>query len=67
MLNENRLRGKIAEKRLSFAAVSKHLGIDAVTFHRKLTGKNEFNRDEIYNLKTLLELSDSETMLIFFS
>lgn len=67
MLNADKLRGRIVEKRLTLAQVAAMLGINVTTLHRKLAGETEFTRTEIQKLAEILELTFGDVQLIFFA
>ena len=45
-LNTSRLRGKMAEKRVTQVELAEELGIDASSVSRKMTGKSDFTVTE---------------------
>ena len=65
-MRQERLEAKMAEKKVKDQDCAKALGIDSSTFWRKKTGVNEFDRDEIKGLKTLMGLTAEEVDFIFF-
>ncbi len=67
MFNENKLRGKMAEKRYSVNDLAKALGINYSTFYRKSIGKSEFTRSEIQRIADILHLSIQDIQDIFFT
>lgn len=42
-LDTSRLRGKMAEQRISQVEMARMLGIDASTLNKKMTGKSDFS------------------------
>ncbi len=67
MYNEAKLRGKIAEARLSILELAQRLGMNPTTLHRKIKGETEFTRSEIYAISKELHCTEEETKLIFFA
>ena len=65
-MNANKIRGKIAENRMSVSEFCRAAGFSRATFDRKLNGESEFDRYEIERIITILHLSDDETRSIFF-
>lgn len=66
MVNTNKLRGAIAEKRLSQAEIAKQMNIADKTFYRKMA-VGVFDSNEMFELKEILELSDEDAIAIFFA
>ena len=54
MVDTSKLRGKMAEKRISQVEMAKRLGIDASTFNRKMTGKGDFTITEAMTIIRIL-------------
>ena len=65
-MNENALRGKIVECGFSIDSFCKEIGFVRSTFDRKLSGQNQFLRDEIERIIIVLNLSDDDIRRIFF-
>lgn len=65
-VNADKLRGKIAEKRFTLGDIARELCISEVTLRQKMLGISEFRNSEIAKLISLLELTEEETMAIFF-
>lgn len=63
MVDTDRLRGLMAQHRLTQADVAKHLGIGTTTLYRKLK-QGKFDTDECEKLIELLEIKDPT---IFFA
>lgn len=63
MVDVDRLRGLMAQHRLTQADVAKYLGIGTTTMYRKLH-KGQFDTDECEKLIELLDITDPS---IFFS
>lgn len=66
MVNTNKLRGAIAERRLSQAEIAKKMNIADKTFYRKMA-VGVFDSNEMFELKEILELSDEDAIAIFFA
>lgn len=65
-MNADKIRGKIAENRMSIAEFCSAAGFVRSTFDRKMRGDVEFDRAEIERIITVLHLTDDETRIIFF-
>ena len=65
-MNADKIRGKIAENRMSISEFCKVAGFVRCTFDRKMSGDSEFSRDEIERIISVLNLTDDETRTIFF-
>ena len=63
----NKLRGKIIEKYGTMTAFSDALGITRANFSNKMRGKTYFSVQDIYAIKGLLNLEDSEIGEYFFT
>ena len=66
-MNADKLRGKMAEKRVTVTGLSTLLDMSETTFWRKANSKSEFTRDEIEKISGILHLENSELLEIFFS
>lgn len=65
-MNADKIRGKIAERRMSVSEFCRTAGFVRSTFDRKMSGESEFNRCEIERIVSVLHLTDDETRAIFF-
>lgn len=65
-MKKNLLEAKLKEKGKNISEISDYLGIDKVTFYRKISGLSDFYRNEIGMVMEFLELSISEMENIFF-
>lgn len=65
-MNADKIRGKIAENRMSVSDFCTAAGFSRSTFDRKMKGEGEFNRCEIERIINVLHLTDDETRTIFF-
>jgi len=59
-MNTNRIRGLMAERRITQQEVSTRLGISSNTFRNKLSGKTDF---KIAELKTLADFLDVDVSI----
>lgn len=66
-MNQRLLRQKIDESGLKMHFIAGKLGISYQAFLNKLTGETEFKVSEVRILKRLLNLTDEEVQLIFFT
>lgn len=68
-MSNNRLKGKLVEKEMTYQDVADILGISRVAFHNKINGKTAigFTTFEASKIAEALNLSADETMSIFFS
>jgi hypothetical protein len=66
-MNRYLLGAKMGEKNISNAQLAKALSIDEATLYRKKSGTSDFYRREIQIIKNVLNLSDEDIRLIFFT
>lgn len=66
MIQVNKLKGKIYEKGLTIAILSKKIGMNVTTFYRKLA-KSTFSLVEAEKITKSLQLTQSEATEIFFT
>ena len=62
----NILKEKIREKKLSYKKLSEKMRISEIGFNKKINGKYFFTQEEIFLLKQILKLKNSELIQIFF-
>ena len=62
----NILKEKIREKKLSYKKLSEKMRISESGFNKKINGKYFFTQEEIFMLKKILKLKNSELVQIFF-
>lgn len=67
MYNYNKLRGLIREKYVTLKAFSDQLGIGLTTLNSRLKGDSYFNQQEMEKTIELLDLSESDINVIFFT
>ncbi len=68
MVDVDKLRGVLAEKRLSVASISEKIGVDKATFYRKLNGNGDnFTIREADAISRELNLNKNEAVSIFFN
>ena len=66
-MNALELRGRIIAKGYTIEKFCRDTGFSRATFDRKMTGKSEFNRDEMERIIGTLGLNAEETRAIFFT
>lgn len=67
-VNVNRLKGKLVERGLTVTDLARMINVDRTTLYRKLTdGGAGILVREANAIATVLELTESEAMSIFFS
>jgi repressor-like protein len=62
----NILKEKIRNKKLSYKKLSEKMRISESGFNKKINGKYFFTQEEIFLLKKILKLKNSELIQIFF-
>ena len=62
----NILKEKIRNKKLSYKKLSEKMRISESGFNKKINGKYFFTQEEIFFLKKILNLKNSELIQIFF-
>ncbi|WP_374123450.1 helix-turn-helix domain-containing protein [Leptotrichia hongkongensis] len=62
----NILKEKIRDKKLSYKKLSEKMRISESGFNKKINGKYFFTQEEIFLLKKILNLKNSELIQIFF-
>ena len=62
----NILKEKIRDKKLSYKKLSEKMRISESGFNKKINGKYCFTQEEIFLLKKILKLKNSELIQIFF-
>ena len=62
----NILKEKIRNKQLSYKKLSEKMRISESGFNKKINGKYFFTQEEIFFLKKILKLKNSELIQIFF-
>ena len=68
MVNVDKLKGRIVEKRHTVETLAKEIGIDKSTMYRKLNENGEsFSIGEAAKIAKALELSGEEAKNIFFA
>lgn len=66
--NINKLRGKIAEKRISTDALAVKMGINPATFYRKMKADGlTFTVGQMHQIVAALGLTAEETIAIFLA
>ena len=67
MVNIQKLKGKVVEKYNTQSNFTKALGISNPAWTKRTKGIAEFKCSEIEKIIKLLDLTEEETFLIFFS
>ena len=62
----NILKEKIRDKKLSYKKLSEKMRISESGSNKKINGKYFFTQEEIFLLKKILKLKNSELVQIFF-
>ena len=62
----NILKEKIRDRKLSYKKLSEKMRISESGFNKKINGKYFFTQEEIFFLKRILKLKNSELIQIFF-
>ena len=62
----NILKEKIRDRKLSYKKLSEKMRISESGFNKKINGKYFFTQEEIFMLKKILKLKNSELVQIFF-
>ena len=62
----NILKDKIRDRKLSYKKLSEKMRISESGFNKKINGKYFFTQEEIFLLKKILKLKNSELIQIFF-
>lgn len=65
-VNLDKLRGLLAEKKITYKQCAEAIGISKYQFSRKMTGIAQFWIDEVIDLCLFLKLSREEIYTIFF-
>lgn len=64
----DRLRGKIAEKRITQEELAKEIGMDSSTFYRKMKADGlAFTVGQMHKIADVLNLTSEEARLIFLA
>lgn len=66
MLDENRLRGKIAGAGMTQRILAKKIGVSENTLNHKINGKRDFTIGEIDRICSALNISDAEEKALIF-
>ena len=62
----NILKEKIRDRKLSYKKLSEKMRISESGLNKKINGKYFFTQEEIFMLKKILKLKNSELVQIFF-
>lgn len=66
-MNADKLKGKLVEKKKSYAQCAEALDITLTTFSNKINGLSKFYIDEVRALSNFLKLNNNEKIDIFLS
>ena len=66
-MDTNKLRYFVADRGKTLSALGRALEISKTALYRKMSGKTEFTREEIERIIHFLDLSERDTMDIFFT
>jgi len=66
MIDIKQLKAEMLIKDIRVPGLAREIGIDKVTFYRKLSGKSEFTISEIYRIIEILKIPDEKVIAIFF-
>ncbi|MBQ8178014.1 MAG: DUF739 family protein [Clostridia bacterium] len=67
MVNTDKLKGLIVEKKTSQPKLAKKLGIAPATMNQKIHNKRPMLLEEALKLQELLEISDADFRIYFFA
>lgn len=67
IVNINKLRGKMVEKEINVERLAKLLNTDRSTLYRKLNSAERITIGEATKIKSILELTETEAIEIFFN
>lgn len=68
MVNTDKLRGKIVERRMTVGKVASKVGLNTATLYRRLSGGGgSFTIDEADKIAVVLDLTPDELNHIFFA
>ena len=66
-MNANKLKGEITARGMTVQSFCDMYGFVRATFDRKLSGRSEFDRDEIERIINALDLTWEDARIIFFA
>lgn len=67
MFNRNLFKAAVVKNGLTLKQVAEKIGVAEPTLYRKMSGESDFSRQEIVELKKILNLTESEAYSIFFT
>lgn len=67
MVDVDKLRGAMTERKVNVEELSKRIGMDRATFYRRLAKSDDFTIKEVDSIVKGLGLSAEETNRIFFA
>lgn len=66
-MDRDKLKGKLREKKKTYAECARAIGVTITTFSNKINGKSDFDIVEINELSNYLNLTETEAMDIFLN
>ena len=67
MFQKTELKIALVRRNMTFEELANKVGIAPATLHRKMSGTSDFYRDEIEQIRVVLNLSQEEVLNIFFA
>lgn len=65
--NIQELKAECTRRGMTLDDLASRIGINVATLYRKMTGRNEFLRNELQIIRDTLNLNDEQFLLIFFN
>ena len=65
--NIQELKAECTRQGITLDDLASIIGINVATLYRKMTGRNEFLRNELQIIRVALKLDDEQFLLIFFN
>lgn len=65
--NIQELKAECTRHGMTLDDLASRIGINVATLYRKMTGRNEFLRNELQIIRDTLNLNDEQFLLIFFN
>ena len=66
-MNIPELKAALARKNISIPKLAELIGTSKKTMYSRFSGNTDFSQSEISQISGILELSDSDILLIFFN
>lgn len=67
MFDQTKFKIAVLERGLTVDRIAIEIGVNPATLYRKMSGKSEFTRCELQNLRRILNLSAAQFEDIFFA